>query len=285
MPLDEKNSNDIDQVISEEKTKKKKGINKSPSEHIVPSEVVAAEDMFGRIGKRKNRGRVDSVIGGVDKIRHDSALLKLEWAIKYSDMSPASYLREIKGYSQNQIKHILELDGGRVDWTVEKNAVRDKLTESVVKRHIDLIAEVQEQHISASKLGLAKAIEMLAKLSIEPAKDKDGKIIVDAKGKIVHRGFRSIDLVNCMAAIEKAQMIYRKAMGLPNDEGGLQQILDKVTQVNIQNNITNIHGAAAPESEKVKELEKQLSVEDIMDLVKLKREMRKKEEAAGGDPQ
>jgi hypothetical protein len=88
-----------------------------------------------------------------------------------------------------------------------------------------------------------------------------------------------------MAAIEKAQMIYRKAMGLPNDEGGLQQILDKVTQVNIQNNITNIHGAAAPESEKVKELEKQLSVDDIMDLVKLKREMRKKEEAAGGDPQ
>jgi len=116
----------------------------------------------------------------------------------------------------------------------------------------------------------------LSRLSIDPAKDKDGKIIKDGDGKIVWKGFRSIDLLNVMSAIEKAQQIYRRSMGFPNDEGGMAQILEKVAL--IQNNTQIIvHEGDRPvveKSEKEKAID-ELSYDDIMEFVEFRREQKK----------
>lgn len=225
--------------------------------------------------------------GGTDKFAHDTNILKLEWAIKYPLMDVTNFLVKIKGYSVSQADRLIGEVGGISEWQAERGRVLDKLTESVVKRHIDQIAEVQETHVKASKVGLAKAIEMLSKLSIEPAKDKEGHLIKDDKGKIVWRGFRSIDLLNIMGSIEKAQAIYRKAMGLPNDEGGLAQLMEKVSQLNVQNNYYGTGTPdATPKSELDKKVEETLSYDDLVEFIeyrreqKIVREQRMKDEAA-----
>lgn len=253
---------------------------------------VVADDLFVNtvgVKQRKSTGRPIKKetfiveLGGKDKIAHDSQILRLEWAIKYPTLTPAEFLLDIKGYSHQQTSKIIETTGGMSEWLLEKNNVLDKMTESVVKRHIDIIAEVQETHIKASKVGLAKAIEFLAKLSIEPARDADGKMIMDGKGKPVWKGYRSIDLVNIMNSIEKAQVIYRRAMGLGNDEGGMAQILEKIGQLNVQQNVqqNHLHIHEAPQSELATKIEKEMSYDDLLEFIEFRREQKKKQESEG----
>ena len=215
-------------------------------------------------------------VGGKEKWAHDTSLLKIEWAIKFPLLTPRIFLIEKKGYSSSQADTIIGTSGGAIEWQSERGKILDKMTETTVMRHIDQMAEVQETHVKASKVGLAKAIEMLSRLSVDPAKDKDGKIIKDGDGKIVWKGFRSIDLLNVMSAIEKAQQIYRRSMGLPNDEGGMAQILEKVAL--IQNNTQIIvHEGDRPvveKSEKEKAID-ELSYDDIMEFVEFRREQKK----------
>lgn len=209
------------------------------------------------------------MIGGVEKMKHDGQILMMEWAIKFPDITPKTFLIERRGYSQAQAKQILESTGGVRAWDTEKTKVLDKMSESVIKRHIDKLVEVNDQHIAASKLGLAKAIEMLSKMSVTPE--------LDADGKPSKKAMRSIDLLNVLNAIEKAQTIYRRAMGLPNEESGLAQILDKVAQISVQQNVqinnnnTVVQQQAIQISEKEKELEK-LDFDQLFALIELKRE-------------
>lgn len=227
-------------------------------------------------GKRGKTIVVDT--GGLDKLAHDTGILKVEWAVKHPHISAIEFLTEVKGYGLTQAKYIMEETGGVGEWEKERNVILDRMTETVVKRHIDLMAEVTETHVKASKVGLAKAIEYLSKLSIEPARDKEGKVIMDGKGKPVWKGYRSIDLLNIMASIEKAQAIYRKSMGLPNDESGMKQILEKVqqiNQVNVQQNHLHIHEApAAPKTELDKKAE-QLSYDDLLEFIEFRREQKR----------
>jgi hypothetical protein len=253
---------------------------------------VVAEDLFKPIQHKKitrgaHRAPKDAIrieLGGVDKIAHDAQILRLEWAIKYPTMSPREFLQDVKGYSFSQIRLILEKTGTAEEWNREKNAVLDRMTESVVKRHIDIIAEVQETHIKASKVGLAKAIEFLSKLSVEPAKDSDGRMIMDGNGRPVWKGYRSIDLMNIMSSIEKAQVIYRRAMGLGNDEGGMAQILEKIGQLNVQQNVqeNHLHIHEAPQSELGQKIEKEMSYDDLLEFIEFRREQKKKQEESTG---
>jgi hypothetical protein len=224
-----------------------------------PVEVEAVPDFFDH-----------SDFGGKEQWVHNIEILVTEWAFFYPNHTPYGYLTQCKSYSHSQSVHILGYLPAS-QWAPKRTKALDKLTEGLVKRHVDKLAEVQEQHISASKLGLAQAVKMLANGSTEPLRDRDGKVLLDSRGQPRFRAFRSIDLVNCMTAIEKAQMIYRRAMGLPNDGGGLKQILDKVEEMNqTVNNVTNIQvntTQATPDS---------LSYDDIMLLIELKREQKAK---------
>ncbi len=83
-----------------------------------------------------------------------------------------------------------------------------------------------------------------------------------------------------MSSIEKAQQIYRRAMGLPNDEGGLQQILNKLERIretpttlnltqNIQQNTAvQVQAPANPTD---------LSYDDIMLLIEAERSRKAKQ--------
>lgn len=210
-------------------------------------------------------------MGGADKLKHDGHILMMEWAIKYSDMIPRRFLTDRRGYSERQADQILAITGSTSEWANARERVLDSMSESVIKRHIDKLVEINDQHVSASKLTMAKAIEMLTKLPVD--------VEVDPKtGKAKKRTMRSIDLVNCANAIEKAQTIYRRAMGLPNEESGLAQILEKVASLNVQQNNVQINNTVVqqpPEkSEQQKKIEA-LSYDDIMEFVEFRREQKR----------
>ena len=226
-------------------------------------------------------------VGGKEKWVHDIEMLATEWAFFFPNHSPYDYLVSCKGYAPTQATGIL----GHMpasQWPAKREAAVDKLTEGLVKRHVDKMAEVQETHISASKLGLAQAIKMLASGGTEVLKDQDGRLLLDSKGNPRFKQFRSIDLVNCMTAIEKAQHVYRRAMGLPNEEGGLQQILNKVekmqelrhqTTLNLQINNTQINSGNVEDKPGVADI----SYEDILLLIEAKRDQKAKQLAAPVD--
>ena len=214
----------------------------------------------------------DRRLGGLEKWKHDVELLKIEWAIKYPNMPPMDWLIDIKGYAPDQARLIQQTSPIK-HWHIEKDKILDKITETTVKRHIDLIAEVQEQHVAASKLGLARAIEMLSKNGVQMRSKKDGKTIT--------MPLRTVDLLNVMSSIEKAQQIYRRAMGLPNEEGGLAQILEKVqsitVQQNIQNNtITNNTQIVSENTTVTPELAEKLDYDTVMEFIEHRRELKAK---------
>lgn len=212
--------------------------------------------------------------GGKDKLAHDVEILVMEWAFFYPNHSPTSYILDVKSYSESQRDNIFRIMPA-VDWPKRRGMAQDKLTGELVKRHVDTMAKVQDEHISASKLGLARAVQMLADGKTELVK-KDGKPILDAHGNPKFKQFRSVDLLNCMGAIEKAQNIYRRALGLPNDEGGLHQILNKLEKLkepsvnfNLTQNVQHNHGVQAADTP-------DLGYDDIMILIEMKREQKAK---------
>jgi hypothetical protein len=212
-----------------------------------------------------------------ERLKGEVEVTALEWALKYSTMTVTAFLRDIKGYSEYRRGAMLAALPVE-EWHKVKEGINDAVTSDLVKRHVDVMAEVQEQHVRASNIGLLKAIEMISKMQLEPMRDKSGKMMMDpTTKKPVYRGFRSIDLLNCMNSISKAQEIYRRAMGLPNDGEGLAQILEKLGG-NVTNN-TQININSDPSTEKEKALAA-LSYDEIMTFVEHKREkMREKEKS------
>lgn len=255
-------------AVTDKRTSKKSASKQSdptPQEFQRDLEDLDVPDLFEKGTRILKRD-----MGGADKLKHDGHILMMEWAIKYSDMIPRKFLMERRGYSHAQADVILAVTGSTSEWANARERVLDSMSESVIKRHIDKLVEVNDQHIAASKLTMAKAIEMLTKLPVD--------VELDPKtGKSKKRTMRSIDLVNCANAIEKAQSIYRKAMGLPNEESGLAQILEKVAQLNVQQNvqINNTVVQQQPEkSEQQKKIEA-LSYDDIMEFVEFRREQKR----------
>jgi hypothetical protein len=224
-------------------------------------------------------GRRKSDVGGVEKLKHDGHILMMEWAIKFGELSPTQFLMERRGYSAQQAKDILMHSGGSKEWEMGRVKIQDKMSESVVKRHIDKMVEVNDQHIAASKLSMAKAIEMLTKLNVS--------VEVDPKtGKAMAKSMRSIDLVNITNAIEKAQTIYRRAMGIPNEESGIAQILEKVATMNVQQNVqinNTVVQNQAPKSDLQAKME-ELDYDDILEFIEYRRELKKQAQDQANQP-
>jgi hypothetical protein len=253
-------------AVSDKRASTKKASKKAdptPQEFQRDLEDLEVPDLFTKGTKILRRD-----IGGSDKLKHDGHILMMEWAIKYADMLPRHFLMERRGYSESQAETIIAVTGSTSEWANARDRILDSMSESVIKRHIDKIVEVNDQHISASKLTMAKAIEMLTKLPVDNELDPK-------TGKPKKRTMRSIDLVNCANAIEKAQTIYRRAMGLPNEESGIAQILEKVANMNVQNNVQINNTVIQPEKSEHQKRIEALSYEDIMEFVEYRREQKK----------
>jgi hypothetical protein len=218
--------------------------------------------------------RIDTAAGGKEAVTHDIEILAMERAIMYPSYSPTAFLTEIKGYSISQCHRMLDVKPS-AEWDTARERILNGLTENVVKRHVDLIAETNDTHIKASKLAMARAIEMLSKLEIASKEEWImDPTVPGGKKKVITKALRSVDLMNCATAIKTAQEVYRKAMGLPNDEGGLAQIIDKI-QLITQNNLHIHTGNNTLAAENTSPLEKalmQLSYEDVRALIDKKRD-------------
>jgi len=213
-------------------------------------------------------------LSGKTKFEHTVEVLILEWAFFYGNHSPTGYL-EFKGYSPGQIQNILHCVPA-ADWYPKRETAQNRVTESLVKRHVDIMATVQDEHIKSSKLALAKAVKMLA--------DGDSEFI-DKAGVKRTRKFSSHDLLNCTTAIEKAQKIYRTAMGLPNDEAGMSQILKTLQNIQTATEIANsaprevhqhVHQSVTVNAVQGK-TPHELTYDDIMILIEAKREQKAKQ--------
>lgn len=206
----------------------------------------------------------------------ESRLLKMEWALSADGLVPQSWLKQKRLMEENRAEKIIARSGGAASWYAEKEKIKDQVVKTITKRHVDLVVEVQESHIAGSKLTLAKAMDMLA----------NGTEKYDRETKTnVRVPLRSVDLLNCATALEKAQNIYRKAIGLGNEEGGLKQILEAIqhangmTQINIQNN-TTIEAAEdlPPEELAMREKMQKMSYEDLVEIIEWRREQKRRRE-------
>jgi hypothetical protein len=211
---------------------------------------------------------------GVDRVQHEASILVTEWAIRGDGKTPHQFL-DSRGYSDHQIRAIFKIMPAP-DWHSKRELLQNQVTETVVKRHVDLIAEVQETHIKASKLGLAKAIELMSK---GQQWKQNGKPVLDKDGNPIKVDLTPAGLLDCMSSVEKAQQIYRRAMGLPNEEAGLKQVLDAVATIsgptNIQNNL-NVTINQDPERKEFEEKVSKLTYDDVIELIRHKREMKRK---------
>lgn len=214
-------------------------------------------------------------IGGQDLTGWAIHLLKTEWAIKYSSLSIWDYLTKVRGLSRSQYRKVMAA-APKEEWNAQRESLLDTITSDLVRRQVDLIAEHQEKHISGSNIALARAVEMLSRGHIEIVKtDKDGNT------KKTTIPLRSSDILNLSSAIEKAQMIYRRAMGLPNDEGGLAQILEKIDQMRmVQNNLQiNIMQQQSDKKESpVDKFAANLTYDQILEFINYRRERRKEQQ-------
>lgn len=211
-----------------------------------------------------------------EKEHREAKLLMFQWAIEGGPTTPRSWLNS-QGYSDRAAHAILDLLPSD-EWKEKRRSLQDGVTEKIAKRYVDKIAEMSESHLKSSNLIHLKAVEYLSKLSIEPARDAKGKIIVDGKGKPVFRGIRSQDLVNAAVAVKESQAIMRKALGINDrDDFGLQQILNKIEQKNeIHNTQINIINT---EDSKIAKAVERLDYDDIVDLIKARRRKAREIEA------
>ncbi len=219
-------------------------------------------------------------IGGVEKERHDANILRLEWSIKYPLLTPLEFLLEEKGYTIYQAQRILEISDSIEGWLDERDKIVNGVTEKLVDRNIEKIVESKEMFISAAKIGVAKCIEMMTRLQIDPVKDEDGKLMIDPKTKRpVYRGFRAIDMANLSAALKNFESMMSNAMGMRNDLGldqirGLLSEHRQNVQINIQNNSTTVMTTEEPKKTKVEEFVESLSYDDMQEIIREKRRMR-----------
>lgn len=167
-----------------------------------------------------SNGAVQKLI--TERNKMSDQLWMLEWAMTAGKVSIMSWLQEMKGLTTHQCGEILTRCPA-VNWRKTLEYVQNNTTNNLVKRHVESASQLNDQHMSAAKLGMAKAIEFMSKMTIEVKEKKNGQPYFSH--------FRTIDLKHCMETIRVAQQITRTALGLPNDEGSIhiwQQIQQNV---------------------------------------------------------
>ena len=188
---------------------------------------------------------------GANKHARELNLFQLEWAIRYPHLGPKTYLTDIKNVPIKSAIKMIVTSGGQGAWSAVRADIIDKMTETTVRKYTELIEATQKIHIDASKMGVDKAVEYLSAMEIR-----------DENGNIAKR-FAN-DLLNIMSAIEKAQAIYRKAVGI-SDETDVSKLIN-VFQSNIQLNGGEVSVNTVPQGFT------EMDYAEIRAIIKLKKE-------------
>lgn len=139
-------------------------------------------------------------------------LLVFEWAMRQDDHSPRSFMLDVKKMTMSQYEQTTKALTS-AQWYVRRKEIQDKITHATLQSHIGFVADMNDTHIKAAKLGLAKAIDMMTRMKIEERKDK--------KGNMYFVGFKPSDLKSCLESIQTAQKVQRMALGLPTSDGSI----------------------------------------------------------------
>lgn len=160
--------------------------------------------------------------------------LMTEWAIRGNHLKPREWLATSKGMPPERVDIYVSIHGEPA-WTARRTEYLNKLSSEIVKRNIDSLIDHTDKTIKGSKLGLARAIEMLAKTPIREVK-------VNAEGKEYWTlGLTGTQLNECLNALAKQQEIYMRAMGLWNRNEGMTQFNQ---QINISSPVAATEGSA-----------------------------------------
>jgi hypothetical protein len=209
-------------------------------------------------------------------------LYQLEWAVKYQHLTPHEYLRNIKGFTEGQYIEMMKLSPSK-HWEDRRSDLKSQMSTTLIRRHIDQLAEMNDKHATVGKIGIAEGLKLLTKgvLVKKPGKkSKSGKVqLTEYTRPLYPREFKEI-----MDGMKTAQSIYRTAMGLPNDHQGLTQVLEKLASESrqIQHNLQiNIGGAPAEKKEdpvevtpeqQLKNKLNELSYDEVMVFITRKRQ-------------
>jgi hypothetical protein len=219
--------------------------------------------------------------GAIEDGQRMSELYRVEWAVRYPQMTPYNYLKSVKLFTEGQAKSILTHLPAK-DWYNFKVGLQDDMTAKVLNRHVDMISEMQDTYIKGGRLAYARAIEMLTNKGI-PKLDKEGNPVLNKEGKQVVMPMRTVDLLNLTSAMKNCMEMYRKCMGF-NDSEGMTQALERInlTQINIHE-AKDPTVAIDPETgeeiiiedghSKATTLLEELSYDDIQALVKRARQL------------
>ena len=188
-----------------------------------------------------------------DKFVQDVEILMADWSMTTTkDVTPKDYLIKHRGFSTAQARKIM-LKAKTVVWHEKRKEYEQQWLSRTVKSQVEIVTEMNDQHIKGAKLGFAKAVEMLSKMKSET--------YVDTKtGKMHFSQFSASDLKKCVDTIQVAQKVMRTALGLPSDEGAVH-----IWQ---QLNINPADGSNADEREQeVRAAEKLFTYDDIRALI------------------
>lgn len=228
-------------------------------------------------------------ISAREALRGQIEILQLEWAIKYPTISVRQYLIHIKGFSEVQYKQIV-LECPSEEWEDQKDLIKDRITESLVKRHVDIVAEMHDQFIGAGRMTMAKALQQLTN-GVMTYHKKDGEIKEMGRREMYPRELKEV-----AEALLKSQQMFRTALGLPNDGEGSAQILERLIKQqrllnhkqNTQINVGEDGKEKAASEDKVEQIRRkfeELSYDEIMVFIDHKRQKLRSSQQEGDEEQ
>ncbi len=128
----------------------------------------------------------------------DYEVMVTDWSINHAARSVRSFLIEIKGLSQRQYEHCIDMHPVS-GWEHRRREIVDDINMQLLGHHAASVKQLNEQHLAAANLGLVKALKFLESVT-EP---KDLKVVVET--------------------IAVCQRVSRVALGLPMTDEGIVQ--------------------------------------------------------------
>lgn len=179
---------------------------------------------------RKSKPRSKAMIVTRKLAREDDIeQLQIERGMLYPGLKVYEFLVDIKGYTSNQYKEFMRLSSG-ADWDKVRDETQSRITARVAERHVDLIAESEDLFLRTAKIGITRIVEMLTKLKVTEVPEfvliEDP--ITKKKKQYKKNNLRSVDIANCMSALENGMRIYRTAMGLSDEAEGLKFVMGQL---------------------------------------------------------
>lgn len=202
----------------------------------------------------------------LQKNQLERRLWLMEWSMQGGKIDPLTWLKTEKQLTHADAVAWMNHTPPPL-WMRMMDHIQESAVKTMVTRHVDSVATLNDQHLMAAKLAMAKALEFMSKMTIETKIGKNGQPYFSS--------FRTADLKNCVDSIRTAQQISRTALGLPNDEGSIHVWQKIQNSVNINPpTLDDIPDTKAEVKEQALLLQKSYTYDDIKSLITAVKQMK-----------